>query len=140
VKHTNDYRHSRTPRVLPSSRWRVGGNPNKILASARMTSSNQQGFAAPILFLGAFLILFITVTFIKIGTLNKIDPDLSRIGINLRPSATPNNLAQENISTNPTQIAENPENTEEENSITASSTLDVDSDIEGEGDNPAYIE
>jgi hypothetical protein len=100
--------------------------------------NNQKGYAAPLLFLGAFLIIFVTISFIKIGTLDKINPDLSRIGINLGPKATPNNLSKEETSITPTQLTEN---TEEENILTvASSAIDVDNDTEGEGDNPTYIE
>lgn len=103
-------------------------------------NNNQLGFTTPLLFLGAFLVLFVTISLIKVGTLEKIDPDLSRIGINLGPQSTPSNLAQEETTTSPTQPLESIETSEVEETITASSTLDIDNDAEAEGDNPPYIE
>ena len=105
------------------------------------TVDNPRGFTM-VLFLVAVLVLFTTVSFIKLSTMQTIDPDLTRIGINLGPKATPNNLA-ENTDEGSTQSSDEQaaQTDESKNELSvASSALDVDGDSEGEADNPPYIE
>lgn len=111
-------------------------NKKQILAYARMTHT-QEGFTM-VLMLVAAIVLFTTFSFIKVGTLSTIQPDLRRIGINIGPDSSPSSLA-ENQTTNPNQDSEVDNTT----ALTvASDSLDVDADvdIDSEGDNPIYIE
>lgn len=98
--------------------------------------NNQNGFTM-ILVLVAALVLFTTFSFIKVGSLSTIDPDLRRIGINFGPSSS-SSLA-ENQTTSPTQNI----GTDTTTGLSiASDSLDIDADvdIDSEGDTPLYIE
>ena len=100
---------------------------------------NQSGFTLMVL-LAAFLVLFTTISFIRVSSLEKIDPDLRRIGINIGPNSTPNPLA-ESETTNPNLADSEARNAEGGLSIASNSlNIDADVDIESEGDNPTYIE
>ena len=115
------------------------GNPQKypkqILAYARMTQLNEQGLTM-ILGLVALLVLFTTFTLIKVSSLDSLQPDLRRIGINVGADATPNPLADTQTS-NPSQISV--EDATESLSI-VSDELNIGATIDSEGDTPLYIE
>ena len=100
---------------------------------------NNNGFTM-VLVMVAVLVLFTAISLFKIGTLDGINPDLQRIGIN---------TGQENgqpIAQNPSEntgvklpdpnATPNPENTLE----VASTGLEGDAEDLNEGDNPPYIE
>src|SRR5690348_11165105 len=61
--------------------------------------NSSSGFTMVVLMV-AFLVLFTTISLIKVGSLSSIHPDLTRVGINL------NNKSSQNIAHNPTDAKE----------------------------------
>ena len=104
----------------------------------RMT---QNGFTM-ILALVAVLVLFTAITLFKVGTLDGINPDLQRIGINTGGQENHEQsiaqLPSKNAGTTlpDPNVTPNPENSLE----IASSSFEGDEGDLKEGDNPTYIE
>jgi len=97
--------------------------------------SNEQGITL-ILGLVAVLILFTTVTLIKVSSLGSLQPDLRRIGINIGAGATPEPIADTQTS-NPYQLSD----LDTDNSLSiVSDEINVGAAIDSEGDTPSYIE
>ncbi len=103
---------------------------------------NQSGFTMVVL-MAAFLVLFVTVSLVKVGTLDKIIPDLRRIGINLSAEKD-QNLAQNPASSIKPANTEKPQivDTPKTEISVASLELEVEAEnsADPEADNPKYIE
>ncbi len=99
---------------------------------------NERGLGLIVVFV-AFLVLFTTFSLVKISSLNSIQPDLRRIGINVGADATPNPLADAE-SSNPNQADAEAGNGGALTIASDSLDIDADVDIDSEGDTPPYIE
>ena len=102
--------------------------------------ASEKGFTM-VLALVAVLILFTTISLIKISTLEGINPDLQRIGINTGDSQNVQPIAEAPIENSGSTLPDpnatpNPEN----NLEIASSGIEGDAEDMNEGDNPSYIE
>src|SRR4051794_18829530 len=105
----------------------------------------EHGFSLVIVMV-AFLVLFTTISLVRVGTLDQIHPDLKRIGINLGSKPDQNLAVNSQPTPQPvansggTQIVDTPQTGSLD---TASSSLGIDessSEDANEGDNPKYIE